>query len=139
MPASPDTVRRRVKVRLRGHRAGAVCVLGVDDRAWRKQQRYGTMLMDMERNNVIDLLQERSAESFAAWLGGHPEVGIITRDRSSLYADGGRRGAPAAVQVTDRYHLVSNLAYGQDTPKIGTQRNKILLSSQLQRCWITSK
>jgi hypothetical protein len=58
---------------------------------------------------VIDLLAVRSAESFAEWLGSHPEVELITRDRSSLYAEGGRQGARAAVQITDRYHLVTNL------------------------------
>ena len=69
--------------------------------AWRKRQRYGTMLMDLERLHVLDLLPVRSAESFAHWLGLHPEVEVITRDRSSLYADGGRQGAPSAVQITD--------------------------------------
>jgi transposase len=84
-------------------------MLGVDDWAWRKRQRYGTMLKDLERLHVIDLLPVRSAESFAHWLGLHPEVEVITHDRSGLYADGGRQGAPSAVQITDRYHLVSNL------------------------------
>jgi hypothetical protein len=65
--------------------------------------------MDLERSGVIDLMPVRSAESLAHWLSLHPEVEIITRDRSSLYANGGRQGAPAAVQITDRYHLVSNL------------------------------
>jgi transposase len=52
----------------------------------------------------------RSADSFAHWLGFHPQVEVTTRDRSSLYADGGRQGATSAVQITDRYHLVSNLS-----------------------------
>jgi len=69
-----------------------------------------TMLLDLERSQVLDLLPVRSAESFARWLGLHPEVEVITRDRSSLYADGGRQGAPSAVQITDRFHLVSNLS-----------------------------
>jgi transposase len=104
-----DTVLRRVKSRGRGTSQPKVRVLGVDDWAWRKRQRYGTMLMDLERLHVIDLLPVRSAESFAHWLGLHPEVEVITRDRSGLYADGGWQGAPSPVQFTDRYHLVSNL------------------------------
>jgi transposase len=102
-------VLRRVKSRGRGTSEPTVRVLGIDDWAWRKLQRYGTMLMDLERLHVIDLLPVRSAESFAHWLGLHPEVEVITRDRSGLYADGGRQGSPSAVQITDRYHLVSNL------------------------------
>ena len=107
---SADTVLRRVKARSRCRTGSKVRVLGVDDWAWRKQQHYGTMLMDLEQGRVIDLLPVRSAASFGEWLGSHPEVEIITRDRSSLYSDGGRQGAPSAVQITDRYHLVSNLS-----------------------------
>jgi transposase len=107
---SDDTVLRRVKLRIRDANQPKVRVLGVDDWAWRKRQRYGTILMDLEQSRIVDLLPVRSAESLAAWLRLHPEVEVITRDRSSLYADGGRQGAPSAVQITDRYHLVSNLS-----------------------------
>jgi transposase len=68
------------------------------------------MLLGLERSQVIDLLPVRSADSFGEWLASHPEVEVITRDRSSLYAEGGRQGAPDAVQITDRFHLVSNLS-----------------------------
>jgi transposase len=84
-------------------------VLGVDEWAWRRGQRYGTILVNLEDHQVMDLLPERSAESVAAWLVQHPTVRIICRDRSALYADGLRRGAPHAVQVVDRFHLVKNL------------------------------
>jgi transposase len=110
MARSRDTVLRRIKRRRSAASLSTVRVLGVDDWAWRKRQNYGTLLMDLEQGQVIDLLPERSAESFAHWLKSHPQVAIITRDRSGLYADGGRQGAPDAAQVTDRYHLVSNLA-----------------------------
>jgi transposase len=68
------------------------------------------MLMDLERRRVIDLLPVRSAPSFADWLRRHPGVEIIARDRCGLYAEGAQQGAPSAVQVTDRYHLMSNLS-----------------------------
>ena len=109
MPSSDDTVLRRIKRHGRGRKEARVRVLGVDDWAWRKRQNYGTMVMDLEQRQVIDLLPVRSASSFADWLRRHPEVEMISRDRSGLYADGGRQGAPSAVQITDRYHLMSNL------------------------------
>lgn len=120
MPSSHDTLLRRVKARARGRTAPSVRVLAVDDWAWRKQVSYGTMLLDQEQRRVIDLLPERSAESLAEWLQAHPGVEVITRDRSGVYADGGRQGAPSAVQVTDRYHLVSNLseAVARDVQKL---------------------
>jgi transposase len=68
MPSSHDTVLRRIKARARGRSVPPVRVLGVDDWAWRKQSTYGTMLLDLERRCVIDLLPVRSAESFAEWL-----------------------------------------------------------------------
>jgi transposase len=129
---SDDTVLRRVKTRGRGASQPTVRVLSVDDWAWRKKQRYGTMLLDLERSQVIDLLPVRSAESFARWLGLHPEVEVITRDRSSLYADGGRQGAPSAVQITDRFHLVSNLseAVERDIQQLQIDARKQLAQSE---------
>lgn len=111
MKTSDDTVRRRVSRNLPlfpEHQP--IRYLGVDDWAWRKYQSYGTILVDLERRRVVDLLPDRSAESLTLWLKQHPTVEIIARDRSGLYADGASQGSPSAKQVADRFHLVLNLS-----------------------------
>jgi transposase len=109
MPVSDDTVLRHLK-RLSSQRlAGAPRVVGIDDWAWRKGHTYGTIMVDLESQTVVDVLPDRSSSSVAAWLGAHPSVEIISRDRHGLYAEGARIGAPQARQVADRFHLVQNL------------------------------
>ena len=84
-------------------------VLGVDDWAWKKGQTYGTIRVDLEQHCVVDLLTDRSADTRHTWLQAHPGVAIISRDLGGSYAEGARRGAPDAVQVADRWHLLANL------------------------------
>ena len=97
----PTVARLRAKTTVR--------VAGIDDWSWRKGRTYGTIIVDLERREVVDVLQDRTTAGTAEWLGQHPEVEIVSRDRCGLYAKGAREGAPQARQVADRFHLLQNL------------------------------
>jgi transposase len=84
--------------------------VGVDEFAFRRGRRFGTILVDAQHHHVIDLLEDPSANALVGWLSEHPGAEVICRDRDGVYASAARRGAPDALQVADRWHLVHNLA-----------------------------
>jgi transposase len=109
VPGSRNTLLRRVRSASLP-KGPAPEIIGVDDWAWRKGQRYGTIIVDLQRGCPIDVLEDRAAETVATWLHAHPGVKIVARDRAEAYAAGIRHGAPEATQVADRFHLLKNVA-----------------------------
>jgi len=108
MPVSPDTLLRMIRSAPEDN-LPTPCVLGVDDWAKKKGQAYGTILVDLEKRKPVDLLPDREATSLEKWLKAHPGVSIISRDRGTYYIKGATEGAPEAIQIADRWHLLKNL------------------------------
>jgi hypothetical protein len=91
---SPDTLLRRLKC-LTLAPITPPRLVGVDDWAFHRGHRYGTILVDLECRKVIDVLPDRQAETLAAWLRQYPSITLISRDRASAYAEGGFPRGPA--------------------------------------------
>src|SRR5947209_5500850 len=90
--------------------ADEVSHLGVDDFSFRRGRTFGTVLVDLQRHQILDLLADRQKETAAAWMKKHPEITHVSRDRGKDYAAAAKEGAPQAIQIADRYHIGQNLA-----------------------------
>lgn len=108
MPSSPDSLLRLVR-QAQPPAKKAATMVGIDDWAYTRRLRYGTIICDLETRKPLDLLPDRSVQTVCTWLEQHPEVEIISRDRWSEYATAAQKGAPQALQVADRWHVLNNL------------------------------
>ena len=109
VPTTAKTIIRRV-LQLPLPAEGEVAKVGIDEWAWKKGQRYGTILVDLEKRRVAQLLADRSVETSKAWLHQHPEIDLVSRDRGKIFREAATEGAPQANQVVDRFHLQKNFA-----------------------------
>lgn len=107
LPVSKDTFLRSVRD-MADEDTAIPRVIGIDDWAWRKGQRYGTLICDLERRQVIDLLPDREPATVEAWLRARPGIQIVARDRNGGYGGAVSRALPEAIQVADRWHLLEN-------------------------------
>lgn len=113
LPVSADTMLRLIR-RAPLPVFPTPVALGVDDLALRRRYSYATLLVDLESHRPVDLLEGRDAETLANWLKEHSGVEVISRDRAGAYAEGAASGAPDAIQVADRFHLLQNASEALD-------------------------
>lgn len=131
MHSSPTTILRRIMA-LAPCFTSQVSCLGIDDWAFRRGRKYGTILVDLTTRTIIDLLPDRSAETSAAWMRTHPEIELVSRDRGGDYASAAASGAPQAKQCADRFHLFKNLGEAVEgvlARHLAAHRNRIAQES----------
>ena len=103
------TIVRRIMA-LPTPKAEHVECLGLDDFAFRRGRTFGTVVVDLDAHQIIDILPDRQAETASAWMAAHPEITHVSRDRGAEYASAAATGAPQAIQVADRFHVCQNLS-----------------------------
>jgi transposase len=85
MPVSDDTILRHLKrMASQVDNEPPARIIGIDDWSWRKSWRYGTIIVDLERRQVMDILEDRSVTNVVQWLKRHPSIEVVSRDRCGL-------------------------------------------------------
>jgi transposase len=113
-----------------------VVELGIDDFSFRRGRSFGTILVNLQTRQVIDMLADRNAETAAAWMAAHPEIELVSRDRGTDYASAATTGAPQAVQCADRFHLLKNLGEAVEGCLVRhvAAKRKIQMQEPLEEC-----
>ena len=106
---SADTVLRELRRSSRRKRRPPPRVVGIDDWAIARGHNYGTIVVDLERREPIEVFIGRETDAVAAWMRANPSIEIVARDRAGAYSEAAEIALPHAVQVCDRWHLLSNL------------------------------
>jgi Transposase/zinc-finger of transposase IS204/IS1001/IS1096/IS1165 len=114
LPVSNDTLLRVVRRRT-ALRTDPLTVVGIDDWAFRRNRRYGTIVCDLERRRIVTLLPDREVATVRAWLAKHPGIKIVSRDRGGGYGEAVAKALPDAIQVADRWHLMENASAASST------------------------
>jgi transposase len=112
----------------------SVLLLGIDDFSFRRGQWFGTILVNLERHQVLDLLPDRQAETSAQWMRQRPEITVVSRDRGSEYASAASAGAPQAIQIADRFHLCKNLTEATQLLLARCQAEIVAVSTTQEPC-----
>lgn len=108
MQTSPDTLLRRV-VQAPEQTENRPRHVGIDEWAWHRGHRYGTLIVNLDTHRPLVLLPGREQRTLVAWFKKYPEIQVVSRDRGGIYALAARDGAPQAIQVADRWHLLKNI------------------------------
>ena len=83
--------------------------IGLDDFAFKKSKRYCTLICDMDRRVILDILPSRNKDVVSSWLKKYPHIKLVSRDGSALYGGAISDALPGALQVSDKFHLIKNL------------------------------
>ena len=112
--------------------------IGVDDWAFRKGVTYGSIIVSLETESVIDLLGDRDVGSFQTWLDGHSQVAVVSRDRSTDYTAAIAATGRNITEVADRFHLNMNMS-GCVTKVIGSHYDEYRSAIRPEEVQETSK
>jgi len=84
----------------------------IDDFALKRRYRYGTVMVNLDTGQIIDMIESREKDEVSKWLAKYPNIHVVSRDGSQTYASAITQAHPDAVQISDRFHILQNLTDG---------------------------